>query len=161
MGQMSKPSRLSCRIVIENGQVQFFDEDWNEVPEILVRLIVLSVSELFKPTYVYLGQSWEKRDEYKIGISYKPHRRATQLDFRPLHYMKAKSRSIARFTERTLHGMFASKRLHGEWFALSQADVNAICEIRDVQHFVDAFHQRSNREGLSLFDPLRNSRSNV
>jgi hypothetical protein len=68
------------------------------------------------------------RSEYKIGKTYNPIRREGELRLqlpdrvKPVHYIATDDPAGV---EAYWHGRFAIKRMEGEWFALSAADVRA------------------------------------
>lgn len=82
--------------------------------------------------FVYLMQAG---DEYKIGWSAVPEKRAASL--RQRKGQKAKLLCTIRSEyavslENALHQRFADKRLDGEWFKLDKADVQSILELGDA-----------------------------
>jgi hypothetical protein len=81
---------------------------------------------------VYILQDIDVTGYYKIGKSTKPRSRIghfdTKLPFRVrvVHIIPTTDCSAL---ERRLHRQYASKRKRGEWFALDDADVQAIMQI--------------------------------
>jgi hypothetical protein len=88
--------------------------------------------------YVYLiGTS---NQEYKIGWSLIPERRIlsvqspTRADKEMLHMFRC---ADVKRIERVLHDLYRCKRIQGEWFALTESDVEWIKSIRDYQFDVE------------------------
>lgn len=71
--------------------------------------------------YVYL---MERKGEYKIGASSDPEGRAWMLGANLLHVIKVNNMLAV---ERRFQQLFADRRLHGEWFALSERDIKHFC----------------------------------
>lgn len=84
--------------------------------------------------YVYLMRS--TGGEYKIGCSVSPERRLSSLktgipfDIELVYMFKVMN---MRATEKLLHFRYAEKRIRGEWFALSDNDVEEIKGFSDGQ----------------------------
>lgn len=80
---------------------------------------------------VYLLRSADGR--YKIGFSQNPEDRATAIgkqigmDVQLVHVITT---DRARFLEHDLHCRYASRRIQGEWFALTEAEVAEFCSFR-------------------------------
>lgn len=79
---------------------------------------------------------WDAFKAYKIGIAIDPEKRRAGLtptklpipnDSKVVHEIKTDN---AVRLEQYLHGRFADKRTHGEWFKLSDDDVAALCQRR-------------------------------
>lgn len=83
--------------------------------------------------YVYLIRS--ERDEYKIGKTKSINKRiawfSVKLPFKieHIHTIECEDMDDA---EKLLHERYAAKRLHGEWFALTEQDVKEIIEIKSL-----------------------------
>jgi hypothetical protein len=78
------------------------------------------------PGYVYVIQAGPY---YKIGVSRKVSRRIRQLSTLPpfdLELVCTIKTDDMFALERTLHEKFSSKRINGEWFSLSDSDVQFI-----------------------------------
>ena len=82
--------------------------------------------------YIYLVEA--VAGLFKIGTSKNVHARVAQLQTAsPVqimlrhHFPAADARNV----ERELHRRFESRRVRSEWFQLAEADVAAICEIRE------------------------------
>ena len=80
--------------------------------------------------YVYLMHD-TTNGFYKIGISNKPEyrERTLQSEKPTIELIRAKqypSRDIAEAIESSLHKVFSSKRIRGEWFSLDEKDVDKI-----------------------------------
>ena len=88
-----------------------------------------------KPGYIYLLQAITPTTYYKIGLSKDPVARieilGIQLPFpiKPRHQFPTNNMHIA---ERQLHKRYADKRVNGEWFQLTDQDVQAICGIEHM-----------------------------
>lgn len=82
--------------------------------------------------YVYLIKSYD--DFYKIGQARDPHIRLSglQLPYKPklIHTIFVSDMDWA---EQQLHDRFAMKRVDGEWFNLSSADVSYIRSLRSLE----------------------------
>lgn len=78
-----------------------------------------------QPDSLYLFRAG---DHYKIGISKDPKRRLCDLSISPIPVELIWSSQIedARGLERQLHKTFQGKRVHGEWFELTEADIEYI-----------------------------------
>jgi hypothetical protein len=83
--------------------------------------------------FVYLMQA--ENGEYKIGLSQNPPARALQLElnigFRMtiIHAIPSDDMQI---DERNLLNTYSDKCIHGEWFALTPADVDHICSLTET-----------------------------
>lgn len=79
--------------------------------------------------YIYLLEEPINR-WYKIGMSRDANKRikGLRLPFKVTMLHSFPSDDVAQ-VEQYLHEKFANKRLHGEWFALTQEDVNWLCSI--------------------------------
>ena len=79
--------------------------------------------------YIYLLEEPTNR-WYKIGMSRDANKRikGLRLPFKVTMLHSFPSDDVAQ-VEQYLHEKFADKRLHGEWFALTQEDVNWLCSI--------------------------------
>lgn len=82
--------------------------------------------------YVYIMKD-ESNSSHKIGISNKPEYRekTLQSDKPYITLLQAKefpSRTIARAFESALHKTYESKHLRGEWFDLSEDEVNEVIQ---------------------------------
>lgn len=91
-----------------------------------------SLSDMKEPCYVYLMKD-VANGFYKIGISNNPeYREHTLQSEKPtIELLSARafpSRVIASAIESALHTAFGEKRLRGEWFGLSENDVNDIIQ---------------------------------
>jgi excisionase family DNA binding protein len=76
--------------------------------------------------YVYLV---ELAGSYKIGMSGAPHKRAKEVCSpagRMIHFFPS---ADAEAVEAELHARFRGRRIGGEWFSLTPADVVAICRV--------------------------------
>jgi hypothetical protein len=116
----SKHNYLSICQIIEN----------KFVCESCSKLLQQKVSRIY-PGYVYLiGNSNNKI--YKIGKSRQPKERykavATKLPF-PVKIIHVIGGDDIEKAEKLLHNTFAKKRTHGEWFELSDDDVNQILNL--------------------------------
>lgn len=85
------------------------------------------------PGYIYIA--YAPTGHHKIGLSKNPGARIKQLNNTPyevtiIHTFPA---NHARIAEEVLHTEFSSKRVRGEWFALSQEDVTWLCSITEYQ----------------------------
>lgn len=84
--------------------------------------------------YIYLIKS--SHNLYKIGLTAEPKWRIARLDVTlpfeidVLHLIPTDD---MRRTEKRLHETYKSKRQKGEWFALSDDDVMAICSIKEMK----------------------------
>lgn len=87
--------------------------------------IRLQSSKKRRPSnYIYLMQA--ANGLIKIGMTYHPQRRLEAINGASPMEVKLLcvfSDSLAETSERELHAYFADKRVRGEWFALSDADV--------------------------------------
>lgn len=88
---------------------------------------VVTQTKQLHPGYVYLIQS--PTSAYKIGKTVNPDNRIktfkTKLPFE-VEYVCLIQTDDMNALERNLHGLFADKRINGEWFALSAEDVEYI-----------------------------------
>lgn len=90
--------------------------------------ISLQRSRVFNPTRVYLLKAGPN---YKIGIAASVERRATDLQTGcpfPVEIIGQWAHGEVRKIERQLHEMFGHKKIRGEWFSLSDRDVDDIRE---------------------------------
>lgn len=85
-----------------------------------------------QPGYIYLLRAVTPDNHYKIGLSKDPVKRIESMGVKlpfpiePLHQFPTNHRFKA---EKNLHEKYADKRVNGEWFNLSDADVQEICAI--------------------------------
>jgi len=81
-----------------------------------------------EPDSIYLFRAGNL---YKIGVSRNPKRRLYDFSISPVpvEFVWASQIKDARDIERRLHKTFQGKRIHGEWFELSQADIEYIKEL--------------------------------
>lgn len=80
----------------------------------------------WNPGYVYILKSG---DLYKIGQSAKPRKRFRQLrtgSALPIEVVYMTKTPHYKVVEKILHNRLASKRVRGEWFALSEVDIQYI-----------------------------------
>lgn len=88
--------------------------------------------------YVYLIKS--NVGHYKIGLTVQPVTRLARLDvtlpfdIEVLHLIHTDD---LRRAEKQLHQTYAVKRVRGEWFALSESDVMAIMDIKELMFGVN------------------------
>lgn len=72
-----------------------------------------------------------KSGEYKIGMTKDPYNRlktfGVQLPFQVEYELVIESNDYKAF-QKELHARFQDKHINGEWFALDQADVEALRE---------------------------------
>ena len=84
--------------------------------------------------FVYLIRC---KDRYKIGLAVSPQRRLSELQtsapdkMQLIHTIKTDN---MRETESRLHHHYRIRRVHREWFALTNADVSAICAISTMNY---------------------------
>ena len=76
--------------------------------------------------YVYILQD---ADLYKIGTSIQPGFRSKCLGFSPEDIVHVIESDDGYWLEKKLHARYAAKRVHGEWFRLSQEDIAELCAI--------------------------------
>jgi hypothetical protein len=87
------------------------------------------------PGFIYLVQAIAPQTYYKIGLSIDPVKRIETMGVKlpfpitPLHFISTNDTYRA---EKQLHDRFASKRLSGEWFALSNMDVQEITNLYTI-----------------------------
>jgi hypothetical protein len=81
-------------------------------------------------TNVYLIQK-EQSNVYKIGFSNKPKRRLAELQTANDEKLEIKKTVPVKngfLVERLLHASFADSRKEGEWFVLSESEVNSFSD---------------------------------
>lgn len=89
--------------------------------------------------YVYLIRADLTPHRYKIGISYQPEKRLTQLEtaspvrLNLLHTIATKE---AKELERKLHLRFYMRHHHAEWFDLTDDDVKYITNLTDIDEYI-------------------------
>lgn len=89
-----------------------------------------------KEGYVYLIRAIEPQSHYKIGLSKNPVTRIESLDVilpYPVEVIHLIKTDNMRGLEKSLHKQFEDKRVNGEWFALADADVQAICAMKGIE----------------------------
>lgn len=82
--------------------------------------------------YIYILKSG---DLYKIGQSAKPRKRLRQLrtgSSLPIEVVYTMRTPHYKFVEKILHNRLADKRVRGEWFALSETDLQYIMQMDEV-----------------------------
>lgn len=99
--------------------------------------------------FVYILHS--ENDFYKIGRSINPHNRLKQLQtgsnkkLRLLYYLKVQNMIKA---ERSLHAIFSAGRKQGEWFKLTDRDVELLKKIFQQTNLTFVEKARLERMGL-------------
>lgn len=85
-----------------------------------------------RPGYIYLVRAITPDNHYKIGLSKNPVTRIESMSVKlpfpieSIHQFPTNNMHIA---ERQLHERYADKRANGEWFQLTDQDVQDICGI--------------------------------
>ena len=85
-----------------------------------------------KPGFIYILKAITPDNHYKIGRSKDPVNRIETMGVKlpfplePIHQFPTSDASRA---EKQLHEQYEDKRVNGEWFALSDSDVETICQI--------------------------------
>ena len=85
-----------------------------------------------KSGYVYLAHA-KHSDRYKIGYSKKPIQREEQLKGQspePITFIHTIKTDDIEKLESDLHLLFQEKRVHGEWFDLSESDVKYVLSLK-------------------------------
>lgn len=86
--------------------------------------------------YVYLIRAIEPNSHYKIGLSKEPVTRIEKLDVKlpfPVEVIHLIKTDNMRGLELSLHEKYADKRVNGEWFALTDADVLEIRAMKGIE----------------------------
>lgn len=120
--------------------IQMYPEEFEEdMTTLVVRAAKSSKKDRKKPEpipgYVYLAQA-KGLQRFKIGRSSNPVERGAKLKRQspvPVEVIWASYFDDCRKTEVELHDIFSSKRVHGEWFELSNEDVNKILTMEEVK----------------------------
>lgn len=106
------------------------------VQEALWKQIDYDLKSLYRDGgYIYLLRAIMPDTSYKIGYSSTPKERiesmGVKLPFpiKPLHLIPTNN---VRHAEKYLHHLYAQKRLGGEWFQLSNEDVQSICNLNEL-----------------------------
>lgn len=108
---------------------------WNNVEHLITLVREANHYIASKQGYVYLVRAVTPHNHYKIGLSKEPIKRLESLGVKlpfpidVLHIITAFDRFLA---EKALHDYFASQRVNGEWFSLSDNDVQKICGIQHI-----------------------------
>lgn len=83
--------------------------------------------------YIYLIKGVFPSKCYKIGLTKEPKSRIStlgvQLPF-PIEVIHLIKTNDMRGLEKALHNKYADKRVNGEWFALTDSDVQEICSMK-------------------------------
>lgn len=121
--------------------------EWKNIPyhihELLYQNYLLSnelslrkgLSQSVKSGYVYLLQDIDVTHYYKIGKTNKPENRINHFDtmlpfeIRVVHVISSKNCDAL---EAMLHHQYADKHVRGEWFSLSNEDVEWITRMEHV-----------------------------
>jgi len=88
------------------------------------------------PGFVYLLQHGREPHLFKVGFSSNPERRRNQIEVTescPVTILATIPAADMRRLERDLHREHARKRIRGEWFLLSEKDVEAICRLAEKE----------------------------
>lgn len=87
------------------------------------------------PGYIYLVKAVTPDNHYKIGLSVNPVTRIGSMGVKlpfPIDTLHTFPTSDMAMAEKSLHNKYQSKRVDGEWFALSPEDVEDICCIQSM-----------------------------
>jgi len=90
---------------------------------------------------------------YKVGQSKKPYQRMRNLqtgNMRKLaiyRIIECATKKQAETVEATIHERYANQRVHGEWFQISQEEVDRICE--EIMALRDAELAKAVSRGIS------------
>lgn len=120
---------------IEAFYSQYTDADIAEYNENKYKQLKSYAPELKKHTpkrnkqsgFIYLLQSGFDAGYYKIGLSRKVKDRLKQIGNAELLYSFPADDTVT--AEGMLHNIFAHKRVFGEWFALSEDDIERITKV--------------------------------
>jgi hypothetical protein len=116
-------------IEIANGKPILFKEA-HDLSWASAQVLINALSRQYPVTaYVYVGYSHSKQ-QYKIGKSRNPERRALQLSIEMLHKIPCCTVKEADEIEEMLHRRLQSKRIQGEWFSLSSDDIQKLKQYR-------------------------------
>lgn len=110
----------------------------------------------FNPGYIYLIKNSD--NHYKIGITKNLGARFAQLqtgNSEKLTLINHSSVQDNRFVEKFLHKKFKSLNTHGEWYSLSESDIQYITDLFRSLYF----RQQSNQRQLSKADEHRDPKS--
>lgn len=107
-------------------------DSWNDISNIP------KVANYKKPKYLYL---FECHNTYKIGVTDNIKRRIHQLDTRPfkLNLIAQTNKLIkdAYKWERYLHEEYKNTNIEGEWFELTETQINDIKELFENLDYVE------------------------
>lgn len=127
---------ISSRALGEEREAMILLNLNQEDVERLTELALKKRRELpkYQPGYIYIIKDIDVTGYCKIGCSVEPQSRlrhfGAKLPFRceMIHMFKVKN---MRDSESSLHQKYKSKRIRGEWFKLSRADLEYIKSIKD------------------------------
>jgi hypothetical protein len=91
-----------------------------------------------KKGFIYLATN--NLGDHKIGMSEKPVQRIEKMGIKlpfPLDVVHLIETNDMRAAESALHDRFSTKRIKGEWFKLSEEDIQAICAISEMMFEVE------------------------
>lgn len=107
------------------------------VPQHFREQIEHKVAELMsqmtpKPGYIYLVRAITPHNHYKIGLSVDPSSRIESMGVKlpfPIERLHTFPTNNTTLAEKQLHNQYAHKRLRGEWFELSEQEIQNIYAI--------------------------------
>lgn len=111
-----------------------------------------------KPSFLYCYlYVLESSGLYKIGYSFDPETRLRRLQTgsaSPIKIVHLIRTPHYRQLEKKLHHRFASKRVHGEWYALDTADLEHIARLDDIGLTPEDHERRARGEAEFRVRPL-------
>lgn len=124
----SAPAEQSYQYEI-NSNTKFYSTNSTEIQE--------NSNKTNTSCFVYIMKN-ERNGYYKIGISNNPQYRERTLqseepEITLIYKKKFDTRDEAYYTEQDLHSRFSDSRIRGEWFGLSERDIDYI--IKKILHY--------------------------
>lgn len=110
-------------IVIEDdGKLKIADENGSDVAWITGHSLLREIKHVYgMKSYIYIAESYDDYDLYKIGVTNNIMRRQRELDVFMRHWIRCAAEDVFAL-EKELHLYFDTLRVAGEWFRLDSDD---------------------------------------